>query len=417
MKVLLINTADTGGGAAIACKRLMEAHASNGLEVKMLVMNKKSSRENVHAHSFKCSAKQFNFLRFVYERLCFFPHEKDKSIRFSFSLANTGVDISNHPLVKEADVIHIHWVNGGFLSLKDIELLLNSKKKIVWTLHDMWLFTGGCHYAGACENFKIECHHCPFLKKPSANDLSSKIWKKKASIFKNRNLNIVACSKWLANLASSSSLLANSTITAIPNPISLTQFAPKERTGIRERFNIPLDKFVLLFGAANIQDKRKGFIYLIQALDELIKMGVDKERICMVVFGKAKGFDPLALPFSVISLGSISSAEQMADIYSMADLFVLPSLEDNLPNTVMESMACGTPVVGFNIGGVPEMVEDGVSGIISETISGAGLATAILKLIHTSTNDDYRQNARKRVEERYNNALVSEKYCEIYLKE
>lgn len=416
MKVLLINTADTGGGAAIACKRLMEAHAGNGLEVNMLVMNKKSTLEDVHAYSNKGISKKLNFLRFVYERLCFLPHEKDKSIRFSFSLANTGVDISNHPLVREADVIHIHWVNGGFLSLSDIEKLLNTKKKIVWTLHDMWLFTGGCHYAGACENFKTSCHHCPFLKNPSATDLSSRIWKRKALIFKNRNLNIITCSKWLADVASSSSLLRNSTIKAIPNPISLTQFAPKEQAGIRERLNIPLDKFVLLFGAANIQDKRKGFIYLIQALDELIKMGVGKERVCLVVFGKAKGFDPLTLPFPVINLGSISSAEQMADIYAMADLFVLPSLEDNLPNTVMESMACGTPVVGFNIGGVPEMVEDGVSGAISQTISGTGLANAMSKLINCSTIAEYRHNARKGVEEKYNNALVSKKYCEVYLK-
>lgn len=416
MKVLLINTADTGGGAAIACKRLMEAHASNGLEVKMLVMNKKSTLDNVHAYSNKGLAKKLNFLRFVYERLCFLPHEKDKSIRFSFSLANTGIDISNHPLVKEADVIHIHWVNGGFLSLKDIEKLLDSNKKIVWTLHDMWLFTGGCHYASACENYKTSCHQCPFLKNPSSNDLSSKIWKRKALIFENRNLSIVACSKWLANEASLSSLLRKSTITAIPNPISLTQFAPKVQAVIRERLNIPLDKFVLLFGAANIQDKRKGFIYLIQALEELNLMGIDKEQVCLVVFGKAKGFDSLALPFPVINLGSISSAEQMADIYAMADLFVLPSLEDNLPNTVMESMACGTPVVGFNIGGVPEMVQDGVSGGISETISGAGLAKVMKELIQSPTLEGYRQNARKGVEEKYNNELISKKYCEVYLK-
>lgn len=417
MKILLVNTTDTGGGAAIACKRIMEALIDRGLEVKMLVMSKNSSLANVEPYSTKKFSKHLNFLRFVYERLRFLPYEKDKSIRFSFSLANAGVDISIHPLVKEADVIHIHWVNGGFLSLTNMEKLLNTKKKIVWTLHDMWLFTGGCHYAGACENYKTSCHDCPFLKNPSENDLSSKIWKQKAAIFENKRLNIVTCSQWLSGLASSSKLLNKANITSIPNPISLDEFAPKEKNSIREKLNIPKDKFVLLFGAANIQDKRKGFIYLIEALDELIKMGVDKEKVCMVVFGKAKNFDPSTLPFPVINLGLISSALQMAEIYAMADLFVLPSLEDNLPNTVMESMACGTPVVGFNIGGVPEMVEDGVSGAISETISGAGLAKAMSKLIQGPTLEEYRQNARKGVELKYNNELVSKKYCDIYLKE
>ncbi|MDD2412203.1 MAG: glycosyltransferase family 4 protein [Bacteroidales bacterium] len=414
MKVVLINTSDSGGGAAIACKRLMEALTLEGIDVRMLVMTKKSQIVQIQAFKKSKYNKYASLFRFMYERLSFVFHEKDKSVRFAFSPANIGVDISNHPWIKEADIVHIHWINGGFLSLKSLNKLLEKKKNHVFTFHDMWLFTGGCHYAGDCINYETQCHHCPFLKRPSENDLSSKVWNKKASLFKEKKLNIVCCSEWLAKTARKSSLLQDANIQNIPNPISLIEFKPKDKTEIREKLQIPTKDFVLLFGAANINDKRKGFVYLLDALKILKEKNQIKTKLTIAVFGKAKDFDPNQIPFPVINLGQISSLEKMAEVYAMADLFILPSLEDNLPNTVMESLACGTPVVAFNIGGIPEMVEHEKTGIIVDKVSAETLANGILKAIQSPNISQWSSNARRKVEEEYNQQAVAQKYIKVY---
>lgn len=414
MKVVLINTSDSGGGAAIACKRLMEALTLEGIDVRMLVMTKKSQLMQIQAFKESKYQKYAALFRFMYERLSFVLHERDKSVRFAFSPANIGVDISNHPWIQEADIVHIHWINGGFLSLKSLNTLLEKKKNHLFTFHDMWLFTGGCHYASDCKNFETECHHCPFLKNPSKNDLSSKVWNKKASLFSTKKLNIVCCSEWLAKTAQKSSLLQNANIQNIPNPISLIDFKPKDKTEIRTNLEIPTEDFVLLFGAANINDKRKGFVYLLDALKLLNERDQISKKITVAIFGKAKDFDTSQIPFQVVNLGQISSLEKMTEVYAMADLFILPSLEDNLPNTVMESLACGTPVVAFDIGGIPEMVEHEKTGIIVDEISAETLANGILKAIESHDIEKWSSNARHKVEEEYNQQTVAQKYIQVY---
>ncbi|MDD3877991.1 MAG: glycosyltransferase family 4 protein [Bacteroidales bacterium] len=414
MKVVLVNTTDSGGGAAIACKRLMEALALEGVDVKMLVMTKRGRLKNVHAFKDGKSAKYFSLFRFLYERLSFIVREKDKSVRFAFSPANIGVDISAHPLVKEADIVHLHWVNGGFISLGSLKRLLEKKNNLIWTLHDMWLFTGGCHYSGECRKFEESCHHCPFLNSPAENDLSNSIWLRKAGFLKNSSLNIVTCSEWLAKTAKQSSLLRQSNVRAIPNPISLTQFKPVDKISIRKKLNIPINKFVLLFGAANIQDKRKGFVFLVDALNKLKKMGIDDNQMCVVVFGKAKNFKSDLLPFSVVNLGQITSLDEMANVYAMADMFVLPSLEDNLPNTVMESMACGTPVIAFNIGGIPEMVSHESTGLIVDEISSDALAESINCALNHPRFSEWGKMARLKTETMFNQKTVALQYMNIY---
>ena len=414
MKVVLINTSDSGGGAAIACKRLMEALTLEGIDVRMLVMTKKSQLIQIQAFKKTKYQNYLSFFRFAFERLSFLFHERDKSVRFAFSPANIGVDISTHPWIKEADIVHIHWINGGFLSLKSLYKLLEKKKHHVFTLHDMWLFTGGCHYAGDCPNFENKCQNCPFLKNPSSHDLSSKIWTKKMKLFGSKKLNVVCCSEWLAKTAKKSSLLKNANIQNIPNPISLIDFKPKDKISIREKLQIPSNDFVILFGAANINDKRKGFSYLLDALNILNSQNQIISNLTIAVFGKAKDFDTSQIPFSVVNLGQISSLEKMTEVYAMADLFVLPSLEDNLPNTVMESMACGTPVVAFNIGGIPEMVEHEKTGIIVNEISADALANGILKSIQNQDINQWSCNARHKVEAEYNQQTVAQKYINVY---
>jgi glycosyltransferase involved in cell wall biosynthesis len=414
MKILLVNTSDSGGGAAIACKRLLDALTLKGHEVNLLVMNRKTQKNNTFAYKKGLFNQYLSFLRFIYERFSFIFREKDKSVRFAFSIANMGVDITKNNLFKEADIIHLHWINGGFLSLNSIHKILNSSKPIVWTLHDMWFFTGGCHYAGQCIAYKTECKNCPMLSNPSGNDISNKIFNIKRNYFSNHTLNIVTCSQWLSNEAKSAALTADANIQSIPNPINTDLFSPKEKHFLRNKYNIESDKFIVLFGAANINDKRKGINFLIDALNYLAIEESVCDNIQIIIFGKNKQLDISLFPFKVYNMGLISTYEKIVDLYSMSDLFVLPSLEDNLPNTVMESLSCGTPVVGFNIGGVAEMIDDNINGAIALEISAESLAKAILRVIKNPKIKTLGIEARDKVKRSYNNSLIAEKYTTFY---
>ena len=179
MKVLLLNTY-LHGGAATACLRLEKALHSEGVSVRVMDAEMAGNRWPFYA-----------------ERLSFLPFERDKSVRFSFSPANFGKNITKHPWVQEADVLHLHWVNQGFLSVEGIRELSSLGKPVVWTLHDMWTFTGGCHYSGSCTHFQSACGHCPYLAKPSAGDLSHRIWARKKASY-SPTLRFVTCSELLA---------------------------------------------------------------------------------------------------------------------------------------------------------------------------------------------------------------------------
>lgn len=385
MKILIINKSDTTGGAAIAARRLKDALQANGHSVKMLVQEKRSTDKIIFSTTNGKLKEYYNFLLFVLERLYFLFFEKSKEIRFAFSPAVAGEDISKHPLVKEADVIHIHWFNQGFLSLKGLKKLFKLNKKIVWTLHDMWAFTGGCHYAGDCNNYESGCGNCKFLKKPGKNDLSSKVLKRKRKVLKNKQLQIITCSNWLANKAQNSSLLKHFTITAIPNPIDTAIFKPGDKMALRKQLNLPTDKKLILFGAANIMDERKGLKFLVEALKKL----KDKNdqlagKAEILLFGKSNEEFLKQMPLKVNDLGLIFGEQNIARVYAAADAFVLPSLEDNLPNTVMESLACGTPVVAFNTGGIPEMIEHKKTGYLADYKS---IDSILQGLIFVLSND------------------------------
>ena len=179
MKITLINTADAGGGAPAASLRLLKALVSQRARAQLLVQYKKTGDDNVKGlvTDFITRLKaETNFLR---ERIPFIVfQEKDKSVRFAFSTANAGTSIVNDHWVQEADILHLHWTNSGFLSMNDLAELVNTGKPIVWTLHDMWTFTGGCHYSGTCDHFMQECGNCPFLRHPDENDISHTGWLK-----------------------------------------------------------------------------------------------------------------------------------------------------------------------------------------------------------------------------------------------
>jgi glycosyltransferase involved in cell wall biosynthesis len=415
MKVVIINKSDTTGGAAVAARRLKNALTSNGIDATMLVQNKLSDDSQVYPSKNGKLGKYIEFVHFVIERLYFLFFEKSKSIRFAFSPAVAGENISGNQILKVADVIHIHWFNQGFLSLRNLKQLIKLNKPIVWTLHDMWSFTGGCHYSGDCENYKIACGNCKFLKNPRDKDLSFRVLEKKRKILRDANIQFVTCSKWLSQKAEKSSLLKDFRITAIPNPIDTNLYFPKNKQKIRERLNLPSDKKLILFGSANIMDERKGLKYLLGALKNIKqeKPGI-AENIEIVLFGKSNEEFIKQIPFKVHNMGLISGDLNIIDIYGASDIFVLPSLEDNLPNTIMEAMACGTPVVAFKSGGIPEMIDHKINGYLSEYKSVDDLKEGIQYLLEHSNPEELSIAAVDWVTKNYNQDIVSEQYRRIY---
>jgi hypothetical protein len=196
MKVTLINTADAGGGAPAACMRLLKALELEQVDVRLQVQDKKTGEPRVDSIGGTSFGKLKAKINFFYERLPFIWFKaKDKSVRFAFSTANTGTDISHQPHVLDADVLHLHWTNGGYLSIKNLEQLLKTGKPVVWTLHDMWAFTGGCHYSGECDHFINQCGNCWMLRDAGDSDLSFSGWLRKADLLKAaKNMVFVTCS-------------------------------------------------------------------------------------------------------------------------------------------------------------------------------------------------------------------------------
>jgi len=281
-------------------------------------------------------------------------------------------------------------------------------KPVVWTMHDMWPFTGGCHYTAGCTNFQIACGNCAYLKTPKKTDLSNQVWQKKATLYQNKNLHFVTCSDWLNSIASTSSLLKNLPITTIPNAIDTEIFKPKEFK--------PTEKYTILFQAMNLKDKRKGFYYFKKALLHLKEVFPQfAAKIKLLLFGKNSSALLGDLGLEIEDLGLLSNQQAIINCYQKSHLFVIPALQDNLPNTVMESLACGVPVVGFNTGGIPEMVSHKVNGYIAEQKNITDLAKGIKWVLEDSKRyQTLAIEARKKVESNYAYNIVSTKYANLY---
>lgn len=410
MKVLLINTYETQGGAAIAAKRLMVAlNKTNKVEARMLVNESQTNNDYVVGVAKTKLQKLIRKYRFMLEKVLFIPYEVSAKERFAFSTGRLGTSLRDHPLVAEADILHIHWTNHSFLAFKHLGELLNMGKPVVITLHDMWYFTGGCHYSGACEHFMQECGNCKFLKHPQANDLSGKGWKIKNAIY-TKNTTFVACSNWLADVARTSSLLCENRVLAIPNPIDTAVFRKKDRKAARKQFGLPENKTLLLYVAAKVDDERKGYKFLASALQKMSDSGQNKQ-FEVVVMGNVKDKEEIDFHFPTHFIGSLSKPEDIVACYNAADLFIAPSLEDNLPNTIIESMACGTPVVAFNTGGIPDIIDHQLNGYLAEYKNTEDLIAGIIWGI---SNANISGKCIAKVEATFSEDVVSSKFIELY---
>jgi len=378
MKVLHISALQKGG-AAKAAIRLHLGLLKLGVDSKMLILNYNDetipqsipfypkytdipkapfiSRIRNKLHRI---GKEFNLNLFVPKKnlvhldyLQGSPKDNEK-----FSSATTEWDITKDPSYLDADIINLHWV-AGFVDYASF--FEKNTKPIIWTLHDLNPFTGGCHYPAGCEKFKSDCSNCHQLKGTidnnySKNQLNIKI----NSLQLSNNLFIVSPSKWLMRLSQSSALFSKLPHFYIPNGVDTDVFKPLFKRSCRELLSLPQDKNILLFVAESIENKRKGFSLLIKALD-LIK----SENILLCSIGKSS-FELNLLP-NHINLGIIHDELLMSIIYNSADIFIIPSLEDNLPNTMLEAISCEIPIIGFGVGGIEETLLEYCPDNISKT--------------------------------------------------
>ncbi len=417
MRILMLNTMDNNTGASIACRRIMQGlQKYTPHEVQMLVFQKHHDWDSIVGVQSSDKKQGLAFRYFVAERLFFWFYEVSKDERFKFSPAIRGLDLSRHPLVQQADVLHLHWVNFGFLSLKGLGKLLGLQKPIVWTLHDMWPFTGGCHHSRDCEHFQDTCGNCFLLKRPTPKDLSYRRHRRKADVLAHQKLEVVACSHWLAGKAQKSTLFGKNegiNIQRIPNPLDPAIFYPREASETKT-------PFTLLFGSAKITDKRKGFEYFVKALQILKeKYPETQSNLEVLIFGTGgEAIRPL-LPYPARDLGLLKTHEDVRHMFHQGEVFVMPSLEENLPNMIMESMACEVPVVAYQVGGIPEMIQHRENGYLASYKSAEDLAEGIYFVwnLYHHEFEAYQKlvrAARAFVIQEFGEEIISKRYAALY---
>lgn len=411
MKVVILNTYDRTGGAAIAANRLTKTLLESNVSATMLVNVKTGSDDHVLEKTNSNLKRRFAKYLNLFEKVLFIPFEISKTERFSFSTARYGSSLVNHPSIQEADIIHLHWVNQSFLSYKNLDDLFKLNKPVVITMHDMWYITGGCHHARKCNKYQSLCGDCPLIKGNKEQDLSFKGFKTKQSIY-SKNITFVAVSKWLADLAKKSSLLISNPVLNIPNPINVNVFNPKEKS--KNVFGFTDDKIYILYAAAQPDNIRKGYKYLEESLHELYNSQYNFEKeIEIIIMGKIKDNSAINFPFKTHFLGNLTKEDEIVACYNSADLFIAPSLEENLPNTLIESMACGTPCVAFEIGGIPEIIDHKENGYIAEYKNASDLSEGIKWVL---SKNDLKQSCIDKVHKKFSIEVVIGQFVDLYQK-
>jgi glycosyltransferase involved in cell wall biosynthesis len=406
LKILHVNTHDIQGGAARAAYRLHQALLTAGVDSQMLVQYKSSDD---HAVIRLDSGLQKIRAKFspALDALPLKRYPSRTKTLFSTAwvpLSGTAETINRI----NPDIVHLHWVNDGMMR---IEELAKVNAPIVWSLHDMWAFTGGCHYDEECGAYKTGCGNCKVLRSSKSNDLSKKIFKRKQTVFapiKNR-LTIIGLSQWLKTCAEQSQLFQDTKVINLPNLLNTQTFSPIDKKIARELLKLPQDKKLVLFGAMSATaDPRKGFKELSQALDKL------PEGIELIVFGSSKPKDKTTFKQQAHYLGYLHDNISLRLLYSAADVMVVPSLQENLSNAIMESLACGTPVVAFAIGGNGDMIDHQQNGYLAQPFDPKDLAHGIEWVLNHPDYHTLSIQARQKVLDQFDAPRVAQQYIATY---
>jgi len=406
MKILIVNETDIQGGAARAAYRLHKSLIVEGVDSQMLVQSKTTDDYTVIGQE-SMFKKAIGKLRPILDNLPLRIYKDRTKVWFSPSwLPFSGIVQKINEI--DPDIVHLHWVNGGMMRIEEISKI---NAPIVWSLHDMWPFTGGCHYDNHCGRFKKSCGYCPVLGSEKKRDLSARILSKKNKEYsKIKSLTVVGLSRWIAQCAKSSILFTNRKVVNLPNPINTDVFKPFEQSRALELLGLPKGKKIILFGAmGGTSDQRKGFAKLSRALKNL-----ESEKIELVIFGSCEPKKSQGFKQKAHYLGHIHDDVTLCLLYNSADVMIVPSIQENLSNAIMESLACGTPVVGFDIGGNCDMIDHKENGYLAKSYDVMDLSKGINYILDNPDNKVFANNAREKVMSNFDSKIVSKKFIELY---
>ena len=402
MNIKIINKSLNSGGAAKAALRLFEALKQTNISVDHLAIfdHPKNSKSLKNKYVFNIIKKAYTLQNSIY---------KPTSLFSNFGQFQLPIQ---RKLVNSADIIHLHWVAEGVINIKEI---LSWNKPIIWTMHDMWPFTGGCHYSNNCNKFVTICKKCPLLKNNMYFDLCYYFFLQKEKTFsqiKENRICFVSPSRWLAKLAKSSNLISKHSIEVIANPIDTNIFKPMDKSQIRKKFKIDSSRKLILFTAMGAtSDLRKGFIHiekLITTLDPLLFQ--------FIVLGEQSFKSYYNFSHKIINLGYQDNDSILAELYNIADLTVVPSLQENLSNVIMESLSCGVPVAAFNIGGNNDLIIHLKNGYLANPFDTEDLAKGISYILDINNYQRLSENSVNYVRNHYSYPIIVSKYRDLYNK-
>ena len=414
MKIVIVCKSHTQGGAAIVSHRLMVALRCAGHDARMLVLTCSSQDvdDNVGCYASYVRDK----VNFLAERLQIFMHNGFSRERlFMVDTAKWGADISNHPWVKEADVVNINWINQGALSLRSIARLAQKGKKIVWTMHDMWNCTGICHHAHDCTKYMGECNNCPYLGSMAADkDLSTQVQREKRKLYAKNKIKFVAVSNWLAERCRKSSLMCHADVEVIPNAFPIEQFSYVRRSN--GTLGIDEGKSVLIMGAARLDDAVKGFDNLIRATQCLATTKPGLAAKChLLLYGDIRNHDLLEeLSIDYTYLGVIPG-KRVGRLFAQADVVLSTSHYETLPGTLVEGLASGCVAVAFNSGGQSDIVDHLETGYLAKYENVVDFVDGIEWALTKAAVS--RQHLHHIMETRFSAQMVAERYLNLFAGE
>lgn len=401
MRVAHVSTFDTLGGAARAMSGLHRALIGLGIDSQVLVQEKRGDDPTVIQAPASTILRNHAW-RQIADSWPLMFYRKKTVMHWTRGRVGSG---AIHALTKmRPDIIHLHWIGRGFFSVREIGAL---QGPVVWTLHDSWAFTGGCHVPYECTRYRDRCGACPQLGSRRKADTSRATWQLKHGAWKTVNLTIVTPSRWLASCAAASGLLGGRRIEVIPNGVDHRAFFPEDQISAREALGLPKDRALILFGAMHAGvDRNKGLHLLIDAL-RLRSWDAD-----LVLFGATDLHVADASGLRIHARGPVYDQVELRNLYSAADVLALPSIQENYPNMILESMACGTPVVAFADGGIPEMIEDGKTGLLATSHQPESFATRLAEAL--SAAPSMRGACRSVVENKSTLERMACEYADLY---
>jgi glycosyltransferase involved in cell wall biosynthesis len=407
MRIVHVTTYSSVGGASKAAYRIHSKLLEKGIESDMLVLKKTGQsllRVTEIENNFIYRLKDYFFLRL--DKILFQRHLRKDATPFSFNFL-PRVSIQNHPLLKQADIVCLYWVGADFLTPYQIAKI---NKPLVWRFSDKWALTGNCHISGGCIRYENHCGRCPQLTTSKEKDFTYYALKRKNNAWKNKDMTIVAPSSWMEDAVKRSTIFKNKTTIRIPTGVDDTIFFPADKVKARDVLNIDHDKTVILFGANNPFDTSyKGGKFFIELINKF-----SKEKYLFLVFG-AQRTGSVKSPDNVRFLGELKKEEDLAQAYNAANIFVSPSTEDNLPNTVLESMSCGTPCIAFQgSGGVIDVIDHKGNGYLAEFKDLGDLINGINWIVEANGTGLISANAREKILQEFTLEKQVNRFINLY---